>query len=98
MLVKRSLIILMITFLTLIGSGCFLQPVKEIVREVSVVDYNRMPPLRLGKSVMIEAWIKNPETGKWELLGPVMAPAGSLLKGSKPLKDIKDVLKEETDG
>ena len=98
MLVKRSLIILMITFLTLIGSGCFLQPVTEIVREVSVVDYNRMPALRLGKSVMIEAWIKNPETGKWELLGPVMAPAGSLLKGSKPLKDIKDVLKEETDG
>lgn len=81
----------------LIGSGCFIQPVKEIQREFYVVDYDA-PALRIGKPVKAELWRKNPETGKWEPIGEGTVPAGAYVKGRAPANQrIEDILKEEGD-
>lgn len=93
----RCLTILTITFLLLIGNGCFLQPVKEVQRQFFFVGYDT-PALRLGKAVKGELWKKNMETGEWELLGEGMIPAGTLMKFQKPAQDIRDILKEENNG
>lgn len=95
---KNILIILMIFFLIPIGSGCFLQPIKEIKREFYVVDYDA-PALRIGKPVKAELWRKNPETKKWEPIGEGEIPAGAYVKGRKPKnQNIEELLKEEENG
>jgi hypothetical protein len=87
----------MTTFCLLIGSGCFLQPITLIQREVHFIGYDATA-MRLGKSVKGELWKKNLEKGEWELVGEGDIPAGTLLKFEKPRTDIRDILKEEKNG
>ena len=90
--------ILIVSSLILIGNtGCILQPITEIRKEFSIVDYDA-PALRIGKPVKAELWAKNSETGKWEPIGEGVIPAGAYVKGRAPAgKKIEDILKEEED-
>lgn len=91
----RYLIILMMLSMIPIGSGCFLQPIKEIKREFYIVDYDA-PALRIGKPVKAELWRKNTKTGKWEPIGLGLIPAGAYVKGRAPANTkIEDILKKE---
>ena len=99
MLGTRGLKTLMIISALLIGinSGCFLQPVNQVVREVHFIGYDA-PAMRLGKSVKGELWSWNEKEKKWMLEGVGMIPAGTLMKFEKPREDIRNILKEENNG
>lgn len=95
MSLTRQLIILTMCLSLLTGSGCFMQPVKEVKREFYVVDYDA-PALRLGRPVKAELWEKDPKTGKWRSIGKGTIPAGAYIKGRAPTaKKIETILEKE---
>ncbi len=88
----HRLIILMMLFFLLIGSGCFLQPVTQIEKKFYIVDYKNIPALLLLEPVKAHCARKN-DKGEWEDIGWGELCVGGLFKGSKP--DPEVILKEE---
>ena len=81
--IRISLLILTISLSSLIGSGCFLQPVASVEKQFNFVDYDA-PALRLAKPVKAELLEKN-DTGEWVSIGTGEIPAGAYIKGRKPI-------------
>lgn len=91
MLEKRNLIILMtlLTALTFISSGCFLQPITKIERKSYFIDLDA-PAVRLKHPVKAEILIWDEEKKQWVDGGKTELPAGGYFKGRKPPKKIKE--------
>lgn len=81
----RSLTILTALSVLATGSGCFLQPTTQVVREYNFVDYDA-PALRLARPVKAELLEKR--DGKWVPIGRGIIPAGAYVKGRAPV-DLK---------
>jgi len=84
----------LVIFLCLILSGCFLQPVSRVEREYNFVDYDA-PALRLAEPVKARLLEKDPETGKWRLIGKGTIPAGAYVKGRAPSGKIDNLMEED---
>lgn len=90
----RTIISLMLigSLVSVLFSGCFLQPVVRIEREFNFVDYDA-PALRLAEPIKARLLAKDPETGKWRPIGKGIIPAGAYIKGRAP-KGVKDAFEE----
>jgi hypothetical protein len=72
--------------MSLIFSGCILQPTSQIVRQFNFVDYDA-PAVRLAKPITTELLQKQSD-GSWVSIGVGEIPAGAYIKGRKPKADI----------
>ena len=81
--------IFMIMMVVILFSGCFLQPVKEIVRKSYFIDMDA-PAVRLKHPVKAEILIWDEQKKEWIDGGETELPAGAYVKGRKPPKKVKD--------
>jgi len=98
MLRIRLLTILIAFSLQTIGSGCFMQPVKETKTVTYFVDLDA-PAVRLAEPVKAKILVPNgkDKNGKtiWVNGGKTTLPAGGYFKGRPPEENVEDILKKE---
>lgn len=79
---SKATLVVMLSLMTVTGSGCFLQPVERIEKQYNFIDMDA-PALRLAKPVRAELLEKD-ASGVWVPIGAGEIPAGAYIKGRSP--------------
>lgn len=83
---RLTLSMMALLSISLIFSGCFLQPKTETIERFNFIDYDA-PAIRLAEPVKAKLLIKN-EKGEWVPAGKGELPAGAYVKGRKPPEEV----------
>lgn len=82
---RRVTLIAILLSMTVIGSGCFLQPVNKVEKRFNYIDLDA-PAMRLAKPIKAELLEKQGD--RWVSIGKGIVPAGAYIKGRAPRVDV----------